>query len=305
MPKADAEDGNLAEQLLDLGIRTRNRIGVAGTVGKEHTVGVHREDVFGGGVPGNCGELAAHTHEVLEDGKLRAAVVGNDLVLRRRGRGERERLGFRQVVEAEGRLLGARDRLGEVHADDRLACAHLSKEALGVGVESGEHRALGAVVAHVANECARVDALDGDDVVLTQEVGQRKLAAPVRGHLAHVAHDEPAQCRLLGLAVLAVHTVVADLGVGHRDDLARVARVGDHLEVALQRGVEADFAEHFALRRARGAAEHGAVFEHEQRRCTERLRGVLEQLFRDLAHIVPFRSSPPSRASSAIVSKSP
>ena len=51
--------------------------------------------------------------------------------------------------------------------------------------------------------------------------------------------------------------------------------------------------------------ECGAVFEHEQRRCTERLRGVLEQLFRDLAHIVPFRSSPPSRASSTIVSKSP
>jgi len=44
----------------------------------------------------------------------------------------------------------------------------------------------------VASEAAGVDALDGHDLVTTQELGQRLLGTPAARHIAHLAHDESA-----------------------------------------------------------------------------------------------------------------
>ena len=47
--------------------------------------------------------------------------------------------------------------------------------------------------------------------------------------------------------ILGVDAVVADFRIGHRDDLAAIAGIGEDLLVAGHRGVEADFAVDFAL----------------------------------------------------------
>ena len=53
-----------------------------------------------------------------------------------------------------------------------------------------------------------------------------------------LAHDEAGDLGARRLDVLAVDAVVADVGVRHRDDLAGVGGVGQHLLVAAERGVE-------------------------------------------------------------------
>ena len=123
----------------------------------------------------------------------------------------------------------------------------------------------GAVVAQVAHERARVDALDGDDAAALEELGQRLRGTEVAGLIAHVAHDEALRVDLAPLHVLGVHAVVANLGVGHRDDLAGVGRVADDLLVAGQRGVEHELAEGLPFRAARVAMEDGSVFEQQDR----------------------------------------
>ena len=76
-----------------------------------------------------------------------------------------------------------------------------------------------------------------------------------------LADDEAGQVRPPALDVLGIDAVVADLRVGHRDDLAAVAGIGEDLLVAGHRRVEADFAVDFAIGADRSAGEDGAVFE--------------------------------------------
>ena len=282
MPQADAEHRHLAEELLHLGVGAGNRVGVARTVGEEHAVGFHREHVLGRCVPRDDGEVAPAAHEVLEDRELGAAVIGDDLMARRGGRGDGESLRRRQLVGRERVRRLARDGGRQVLADDRRARAHLGKQALHIGVDGRDHRALGAVVAHVAHEGSRVDALDRNDAVVGEELRQRDVAAPVARHLAHIAHHKAAAGGFGALHVLEVDAVVADLGIGHRDDLARVRRIGDDFEVALERGVEADLPERLAFGGACGARKRSPVLQDEQRRTRLRLGRRLEELFAQL-----------------------
>ena len=80
---------------------------------------------------------------------------------------------------------------------------------------------------------------------------------------AVLADDEAGEVRPAAFDVLGVDAVVADLRVGHRDDLPAVAGVGEDLLVAGHRRVEADFAVDFAGGADGGAGEYGAVFESE------------------------------------------
>ena len=276
MPQADAEHGQLAEQLLDLGVGAADGVGIARSVGQEHAVGLHGQHVLGGRVPRNDREVAAAADEVLKDRQLRAAVVGDDLVLGAFRRGDGVRRGQGRRVEGVHGIAGHGG--GEVLAHDRRAGPHLREKAFDVGVDGGDHRALGAGVAHMAHEGARVDSLDGDDAVVLEEPGQRDVAAPVARLLAHVAHDEAAAGGLGALHVLEVDAVVADLRVCHRDDLPGIRGIGDDLEVPLQGGVEADLAERLALGRARGARKRRAVLQDEHRRTRLRFGRGLEEL---------------------------
>ena len=67
--------------------------------------------------------------------------------------------------------------------------------------------------------------------------------------------------RLAAFDVFGVDAVVADLGVGHRDDLTAVARIGEDFLIAGHRRVEADFAVDFACGAERGSGEDRAVFQ--------------------------------------------
>ena len=82
-------------------------------------------------------------------------------------------------------------------------------------------------------------------------------------HAAAFADDEAGQVRLAAFHVLGVDAVVADLGVGHRDDLAAVARIGEDLLVAGHRGVETDLAVDLAVGAEGCAGEDGSVFQGE------------------------------------------
>src|SRR5262249_32817359 len=69
--------------------------------------------------------------------------------------------------------------------------------------------------------------------------------------------------RPLRLAVLQVHAVIADQGIGHGDDLTLVRRVGQYLLVAGHASVEDDLAEGLAGRAESVTGEDRAVFEGE------------------------------------------
>ena len=56
---------------------------------------------------------------------------------------------------------------------------------------------------------------------------------------------------------------VADVGIGQRDDLAGVGRVGQDFLIARHRGIENDFAGRVACSSDRTAAEHRAVRERQ------------------------------------------
>ena len=76
------------------------------------------------------------------------------------------------------------------------------------------------------------------------------------------------------LVVLGVHADVTDLRVGHHHDLTGVRRIGEDLLVAGQAGVEAHLADADGARAEGGAAEDGAVGEHEPRRGRGRAHGA-------------------------------
>ena len=92
-------------------------------------------------------------------------------------------------------------------------------------------------------------------------LAQAALGAEVALRAAVLADDEAGEVRPPAFDILGIHAVVADLRVGHRDDLAAVTGVGEDLLVAGHRRVEADFAVDFAVGADRRAGEHGAVFE--------------------------------------------
>ncbi len=116
--------------------------------------------------------------------------------------------------------------------------AAMAALAVEFGAEAGAH---GAERAEVLGERAGVDALDAEDAVAGEVFGERLAGAPVGRDLAEFADDEGADVRPGGFGVLRVDPVVADLRVGHRDDLAAVGGIGDDLLVSGHRGVETNF----------------------------------------------------------------
>ena len=153
----------------------------------------------------------------------------------------------------------------EIHADDTLALVGAAlrlfdRETL--RSQAAFHR---AALAQVSGECAGVDALNADDVIGCEVLGQRGLRAPGARQFAQLLDYKPADLRTGALAVLVVDTVVADERVRHGHDLAVVRRVGEHLLVARHGGVETNLAHARRAHGAKGFADkRTAIFEHEQ-----------------------------------------
>ena len=129
------------------------------------------------------------------------------------------------------------------------------------------HPACAPFSRRILRQLAGVDLGDGDHVAAVEELRQRLGGAPVRVQQRQVADHEPGGMDRVRLEVVRVGPGIADVGIGERDDLAGIGRVGQDFLVARHGGVE-----HHLARRGPGgadgnAAEHGAVLESQNSGC--------------------------------------
>ena len=154
-------------------------------------------------------------------------------------------MGRGQLVE--GGRLGAAHRLGKVDPDDGRRLRDLCKQARIVQIEGGDDAFLRTIVAQMSGKGAGIDAGDSDNAMFSEKLGQALGGAPIGGREAHVVHNQTAKSQAIGLKIVRVNAVIANLRVGHGDDLASIGGVGDNLQVTFERGVEANLAERLAL----------------------------------------------------------
>ena len=255
--EANAEDRHLSDEFADRVHRVVHHGRIAGPVRQEHPGGLHREDI---GRRRGCGHHGhpAERGEVIDDRELDAEVVGDDVA----------------VTTADG----VRGRRG--HLSDEV---HTIRAGLGDGrgtqrghIGAAEGPAHRACVAEQPGQAPRVDGGDAADAVARQHRGEMGLGAMIRLPASQIAHDHAPAERPAGLEIGERGAVVADVGVGERDDLARVAGVCEDLLIAAQHGVEHHLATagHAAFRGGADqlALEHAAVGQH-QRTLTNRLLG--------------------------------
>ena len=252
--EADPEKGDAGVHDLP---RSRHRVvaglGVAGAVGEEDAVGLQGQGLVARGGGGDHRDVAAGGGEHAEDVLLHPEVVGHDPVGLRDGRGV-------EVVR-----LRARHFTGQVQAHHRSRRAGLGDERIAIARTGRDDPALGAVGAKVPGEGPGVDLADADDTRLF-EIAVQLAGRPPRGGTGRCfPHHEAGHLRPGRFDVVPVHAVVADVGIGHGDDLAGVGGVGEDLLVTAQGRVEDDLTGRLA-RGSEGAAFHDdAVLEGKRR----------------------------------------
>ena len=170
--KADAEDGNAAEEFANRFNGVGNRLGVARAVAEKNAVGLEGEDVFGGSARGNDGDFAIMVSEKAEDVLLDAEIVGDDAETVGFARGS----GFAQLI-APGRErkidgaavpvvgLFAGDAAGQLEAGHGGELARFGNEFLGGRAVGGDNATEGTDVADVADERAGINVPDDGNAV--------------------------------------------------------------------------------------------------------------------------------------------
>jgi len=158
----------------------------------------------------------------------------------------------------------ARDLAHQIAPVESLPRARLFDESRGVIVQRRNDALHHAAFAQVTRERARIHATQRDDVVLAQPIGQRLLRAPVRWHTHDLARENRGALRSRRFIVRVVHTDVADVRAGERDHLPAIRRVGDDFLIAVERGVENDFA-NLAYCADRFTTKNFAVFQSQKR----------------------------------------
>ena len=291
--KTNTKDRHLADQLLHLLVGLHHGVGVAGAIGQKDAVGIHVEHLTRGRVPRHDGKVAAGADQPLQNAALHTAVVRDHAVAGGGGRSQCKIMLGGQVARSKGMGLRAAHGLDQVLADQRGR----GGQALGKLVDVKDFRRdnahLGTIIAQMAHQGAGVDTLDSDDAVSAQVLRHADGRAPVRRRGAHVANDHAAHGRSArrahGVAgegrldVGLVDTVVADLRIGHGYDLAGITRVGHDLKVALERGVEADFAGRGALGAACTSIKNGPILKIQDAGTTGALAGFGQHTLAKLA----------------------
>ena len=293
MTQANAKDRHLADQLLHLLVGLHHGIRVTGAVRQKDAVGIHVEHLTRGRIPRHDSKVAAGTDEALQDAALDAAVVGDHVVAGRSGRGKRKVMRSGQVGSCKLVRCGAAHGLDQVLAHQRGCCGKTLGKLIDVEDLGRDNAHLGTVVTQVAHQGAGIDALDGDDAVSTQILRHADSRAPVGRRGAHVANDHAAHgrsaCGASGVAgegrldVGLVDAVVADLRISHGYDLAGIARVGHDFKVALERGVEADFAGRGALGAACTSIKNGPILKVQDAGTAGALAGFGQHALAKLA----------------------
>ena len=243
VPQADAEHGDLSDQGPYLPVDVRQRGGVPGPVGKKDAVRFHGEHFLRRGVGRNYGHAEAVFPQLAQDVVLDAEVEGHEVILH----------GGQFPVRHQGVHFLRRHGMGADLVHD-IAAFHgggLSGRFHGFLRRQfrGETGAHGSGGTQVLGDLAGVHSLNADDALLFQPRTQGLRGSPVGVDLRQLRHHKTADLRLAGLVIFRVDAVIADQGIGHRDDLAAVGRVRQDFLVAGHGGVEAGFP-HF---RARGS----------------------------------------------------
>ena len=291
--ETNTKDRHLADQLLHLLVGLHHGVGVAGAIGQKDAVGIHVEHLTRGRIPRHDGKIAAGAHQALQNAALHTAVVGDHFVTGRSGSRKRKVMRGRQVGGHKLVRRGAAYGLDQVLAYQRGRCGQTLGKLVDVEGLGRDNAHLGTIVAQMAHQSAGVDALDSDDAVSAQVLRHAGGRAPVRRRGAHVANDHAAHGRSArrahGVAgegrldVGLVDTVVADLRIGHGYDLAGITRVGHDLKVALERGVEADFAGRGALGAACTSIKNGPILKIQDAGTAGALAGFGQHTLAKLA----------------------
>ncbi len=255
MPHADPVRREEAQHLPDGVVGVLRTVRIAWAVGEDQPVRIERHDLRRRGLRGHDDHLGTGLLELVHDRVLDAEVDHHDP---------------RRLLEAGARVRKGRRHLGRhVATVDVLVVARLLDQ---LGLERVVDR---TVMDHALDHAARaqptgqgagVDPLDPDDQVLLHEALKILVRAVVAGRTRELAHDEAARERSVRLHVVDRDPVVPDVGIGHRHDLAVVARIGQDLLVAGHRGVEHDLSDRPPGVTERVAVVHRAVLERQRRR---------------------------------------
>ncbi|MNN22188.1 hypothetical protein D3C81_1355370 [compost metagenome] len=243
--QADAEGGDTAcDELARGGHGVVARLGVAGAVGQEDAVRIQRQGVGGAGLGRQHRDLAAALGQHAQDVELDAVVIGDHVELRL----VLLAVAFAQRPFGLGPLVRLLDRnhLGQVHAGQAGERAGQVDGLLHVVLASQDAAVLGALLAQDAGQLAGIDAGDRHHLFLLQVVREGVFLAEIGGQDRQILDDQAGGMDFRGFDILRIDTVVADMRIRQRDDLPRIARVGEDFLVTGDGGVEHHFTDGMA-----------------------------------------------------------
>ena len=137
--------------------------------------------------------------------------------------------------------------------------------------ERGQHAAHHAAGAQVAHQGAGIDIADDGDAGAGEKGIGRRVAAPVAGDGGKLADHQAFDVGPAGFVVLGAGSVVADLGIGQDDDLARIGRIREDFLVSGEGRIEDNFTGPLGGRTKAPALEDGPVFQGEDCRVQFRM----------------------------------
>ena len=264
--EADAEQRHVAlQQPLDHrhGILARRRR-IAGAVRQEHAIGLQPHDLVQRGARRHHRHLRAGLCEIAENIVLRPVIDRDDMRLLVSVLG----IAMAQLPGPAAPILqhAARHAGDEVQAFEPAPFRGLLPQ--GVEIEFAaravrDHGVGRAVQADTARQRARVHARQADLPMRATPVDEFVAGAEIGMRGDFLPHDAAQRAEAAALVVFLVRADIADMRESEGDDLAVIARIGQHFLIAGHRGVEADLAH----RRSRGAEalapDSGPIRQHE------------------------------------------
>jgi len=268
--EADAEDGDAAEELLNIFDGVADGFGIAGSVRKEDAIGLQFHDVLGGRLRRHDPYVAVMIDEKAQDILLDAKVVGSNAEFARVGNAAGFAHGFgpRRNGELDGAFLPAVGFLAGDVAREFLPGHQRNlfgfvDELVGGGAVSGHHAAECADIANVTDERARIDIPDGGNFVAIQIELSGFGGAPVRRDLRKFADYQRFDVRAGRFFIVKIGADVADVRIGEANNLPGIAGIGENFLITGEAGIENDFAAAARNGASRTAVKYAPVFQSE------------------------------------------
>ena len=122
---------------------------------------------------------------------------------------------------------------------------------------------IGPSMNQVAHKRARIHVPEHGNLVPVQIKLGRFPAAPIRGNLRKLTHNERFDVRPRRFFIVEIGADVADVRIGEAHGLPGVTRVGENFLVPGEAGIENDFAAAARNRAGRAAIKDAPVFQRE------------------------------------------